>query len=515
MNWDEQETRGYRMPQSRFFDKEHYKYECNGRNRQKIPEDEMIRMCSFFLFVFARKVLCDVNSLVGGYHYPQPHPPVQLDEVTAPSGIYLPPVYQPPIYHPPIYQDDVFAPELPPIPEATYLPAIYPPLTTPPDIFSDEDTVVVSPPPPPVSLYQAPPSQMKIINMSCIQDGSFKSTFRLEGRSFQSPPVIDEGANGCITTSSNGVYSIEMRGSRRMSDCGVRRCSTGSSTRANMCVVVRMPTVQGLKLPEDMVVTLQCIPQDTVVSHTKQIRLAPTSAQKGRSSSNAIIASGGGKQKFNSHMVLLRKSPGSNNFDQPLQSGNTVLLGEEIVLRATVSDGDGWKFSRMGPVIIKSSNSQRALTLVEENGCRSAGIRTICPFQPRQLTSLDNMLHFRAFLFQESSKGDDMVLSVRMLGCLNPQDCFRNGICDDVHLPPPTRIRRSAETNDTTNWESQFQFRVQMPQEEDNNSVKSRNHMLFFSNGFFLIAIILGIVVIVGLVLSLIYCRKRKDHLIR
>lgn len=79
----------------------------------------------------------------------------------------------------------------------------------------------------------------------------------------------------------------------------------------------------------------------------------------------------------------------------------------------------------MGPVVIRSSNSQKSLTLVEENGCRSAGIRNICPFQPRQMTPLDNVLHFRAFLFQDSARGDDMVLSVRMLGCLNAQDCFQ------------------------------------------------------------------------------------------
>lgn len=39
--------------------------------------------------------------------------------------------------------------------------------------------------------------------------------------------------------------------------------------------------------------------------------------------------------------MLLRKSAGSNNFDQPLQTGSVVLLGEEIVLRASVQDGDG------------------------------------------------------------------------------------------------------------------------------------------------------------------------------
>lgn len=62
---------------------------------------------------------------------------------------------------------------------------------------------------------------------------------------------------------------------------------------------------------------------------------------KGRSTGRGVIATGGGPKSFNSNLMLLRKSPGSNNFDQPLQTGSVVLLGEEIVLRASVQDGDG------------------------------------------------------------------------------------------------------------------------------------------------------------------------------
>lgn len=58
-------------------------------------------------------------------------------------------------------------------------------------------------------------------------------------------------------------------------------------------------------------------------------------------SNSGMVATGGGQSKFESRMVLLRKSPDSNSFDQPIQSGSVVPLGEEIVLRATVQDGDG------------------------------------------------------------------------------------------------------------------------------------------------------------------------------
>nr|XP_023013806.1 uncharacterized protein LOC111503676 [Leptinotarsa decemlineata] len=447
------------------------------------------------------KVMCDVSSLVGGYHYPQLHPPVQFDETPAPDppGVYLPPQYQ----------DEVIPPF--PVPDPTYLPPlppIYPPLATPPDIFSDEDTIAISTPPP-SSLYQAPSPQMKIVNMSCVQDSFFKSTFRLNSRSFSPPPVIDDGVDGCITSGSAGVHSIDMEGSRKMASCGVRRCSAGSGSRANMCVVVRMPTVKGVKLPEDFVVTLQCIPQESIVSHTKQIRLGPTSVERGRSSNNAIVASGGGKQKFHSQMVLLRKSPGSNNFDQILQSGSVVFLGEDIILRAIVQDGDGWKFSRMGPVTLRSSNSQKSLTLVEENGCRSPGMKLICPFQPRQLSPLDTMLHFRAFLFQDSQRGDDMVLSVKMLGCLHSQDCFRNGICDQPNLSAPSRSKRSIKNNDTTNWESQIQFRVQMSQEDTPRSGKFMNQFHFST--YHIVIFVIGIFITVLLLLFIFHCYRKNS----
>ncbi|CAH2007136.1 unnamed protein product [Acanthoscelides obtectus] len=118
----------------------------------------------------------------------------------------------------------------------------------------------------------------------------------------------------------------------------------------------------------------------------------------------------------------------------------------------------------MGPVIIRNEKSKKHVTLVEENGCRSPGIRSICPFHPKQLHPLDNILYFRAFLFDDSVKGDDMVLSVRMTGCLHAQDCFRNNICEESNFSPPHRSKRdiNEKSNETTKWESVLQFKVVM-----------------------------------------------------
>lgn len=226
------------------------------------------------LIIFHAFLTSDIfHHAVGarGYNYPKPEPPpIHFDEPSTPSGIYLPPI-------PPIFQEEELPPQLPPIPIPTYLPSsIYPPLAVPPEIFNDEDTVVI-PPPPPTSLYQAPVPRMRVLNMSCILNTSFRSTLKAEGRlSSQPPPVIDEGSEGCVVGSSSGIFVVNMEGSKRIADCGVRTCTSGVTSRTNMCVNIRMPTIQGLKLPEDYLMTLQCTPQDSVVSHTKNLRLGST-----------------------------------------------------------------------------------------------------------------------------------------------------------------------------------------------------------------------------------------------
>lgn len=104
--------------------------------------------------------------------------------------------------------------------------------------------------------------------MSCwdSQDGGgyFRALFRVgaAGRGF---PVM-EGTD-CVVASERDVFRIELEG-QRMADCGIRACG------GRMCVVVRMAAVPGLRLAEDSLVTLQCVPQEAVVSQTKHLRLS-------------------------------------------------------------------------------------------------------------------------------------------------------------------------------------------------------------------------------------------------
>lgn len=62
--------------------------------------------------------------------------------------------------------------------------------------------------------------------------------------------------------------------------------------------------------------------------------------RQGRSNSKSIsVASGGNQRKFESVVSLWRKNNGL--FDQPLQQGGAVRLGDELMLRTVVREGDG------------------------------------------------------------------------------------------------------------------------------------------------------------------------------
>lgn len=200
------------------------------------------------IFLFVSSVLSDVSSIdrlffshvpPEGYVYPAPSfPPLQLDE---PSP--LPPVYLPP---------DEMQP-----PSVSYLPPNRP-------LFSD-DTVVIPAQPPP---------QLRIENMSCIHGMHFRATFTMNNE--LSSPVVDEPAEKCISHLNQNAFKIELEDYNQMLRCGVRGCrpsGLNSSGTDHMCLMIRIPTLKGVRLPEDKMVTLMCIPQEKVVRETKHVKL--------------------------------------------------------------------------------------------------------------------------------------------------------------------------------------------------------------------------------------------------
>lgn len=111
------------------------------------------------------------------------------------------------------------------------------------------------------------------MNMSCLETASkrfFRAAFRTS-QPLEVPPVVEDDHHqaDCVLGAADR-FAMELDGNR-MTQCGVKYCQSGD--KGNMCVTLRMPTVRGLKLPEDTLVTLQCRVQDSVVVHTKQLRM--------------------------------------------------------------------------------------------------------------------------------------------------------------------------------------------------------------------------------------------------
>lgn len=235
------------------------------------------------LRVLANFLPYTLKILTFRYNYPIPHPPVQFDDPPTqkpPSDLYGPPQFHPNITFPP-FQDD-FPPTVP-----GYLPPSFYPPAVPPDAgilppqfdpIPTDDTVVIHPPAnpylPPVPSYGAArhPVQLKIANMSCLDTSSrrfFHATFRMT-QQLQLPPVVEDDHQGDCIVGSGDRFAMDLEGNK-MTQCGVKYCG---GDKANMCVTLRMPAVRGLKLPEDTLVTLQCKLQDTVMVHTKQLRIS-------------------------------------------------------------------------------------------------------------------------------------------------------------------------------------------------------------------------------------------------
>lgn len=61
--------------------------------------------------------------------------------------------------------------------------------------------------------------------------------------------------------------------------------------------------------------------------------------------------------------------------------------------------------------------------LISSNGCVNPVMKTICALPPVFEPPLSYRLGFRAVLFQGMKSGDQMQMSVRMIGCVDPKDC--------------------------------------------------------------------------------------------
>lgn len=92
----------------------------------------------------------------------------------------------------------------------------------------------------------------------------------------------------------------------------------------------------------------------------------------------------------------------------------------------------GWNFAKITDVMVHRVHDGQALQdakntaqLVHSNGCRNPAYRPLAPLNPwRDPTNgLINNFDFRVFMFQEMLSGDSIMISAKVIACVEEIDC--------------------------------------------------------------------------------------------
>ena len=144
----------------------------------------------------------------------------------------------------------------------------------------------------------------------------------------------------------------------------------------------------------------------------------------------------------------------------------------------------GWNHTKLTDVnlqrIAPSGEILNSANLVTSLGCINPSMKSICPIPPSFEPPLGHRLSFKAVMFQGMRSGEELVMSIKIAGCLEHVDCFVNTqSCNNGagNNPAISRLRRSLHNNITTNATefaeiSSISFRVEMPKIEIGNQRK-------------------------------------------
>ena len=201
----------------------------------------------------------------------------------------------------------------------------------------------------------------------------------------------------------------------------------------------------------------------------------------------------GGGQEFLSEIGLFRKLAGTELFASRVKSGSTIELGENVQLRSIVRSGDGWNYAKITDVMVHRVHDGQALhdtkntaELVGSNGCRNGAYAPLAPFNPWRDANngLINNFDFRVFMFQEMLSGDSIMITAKVVACVEQIDCAPVN-CGQNEDPGygKRRKRRSLkaannqtkEENEasnlnehiyvgkTKNWEENLELKIRLP----------------------------------------------------
>jgi len=305
-----------------------------------------------------------------------------------------------------------------------------------------------------------------VTEIHCLQmdsHASFSAVLRLPP-SHTAPPVLEDGEQGSCQISATSLPDVFLVDLSLLTECGVRECEEKGETW--LCLLVRYPVLRGLRLPEDEVINIKCKPQDRAVTGENAINFQEAMVEQ----RSPAIFSGGGHQ-FISEIGLFRQLAGTHLFAARVKSGSQIELGENVQLRSIVRSGDGWNYSKLTDVVIQRirdgqplQTPESAVKLVYSDGCRDQAYRTLAPAQPwrEDLNPLVNNFDFRVFMFQEMQSGDSIIITAKVVACVEEEDCRIQ--CVEEIEGNNIRKRREVELRGKTEgWEENMELRVTLP----------------------------------------------------
>lgn len=304
-----------------------------------------MKLCGILLLIFVANIKSDIFELGGGRvfssFYGYDHVPTVLPEIIVNRAVRpLDPrsnragyVYEKPSTLPP--SNDEYLPPpafdyLPPTtsmepprdePDTSYLPSAD--KRDPKDLDFFKTTV-----------NTLNGTKVEVRDLKCLQtpDGYYKASIYMHNNVEVTPTIERESGDPRCEIKTLRSQSIVNIVSEDFQKCGIFSCG------ADLCLKLRFPQIRGLRTGDDLSLTLQCKLPERVVVKTHSIRVGPSSPPSPRNL--GAVATGGGQQLFHSRVGLFRKNS-ENVFTKPLHSGDSVSLGEDILLRAQVRAGDG------------------------------------------------------------------------------------------------------------------------------------------------------------------------------
>ncbi|KAH8398212.1 hypothetical protein KR222_002869 [Zaprionus bogoriensis] len=344
--------------------------------------------------------------------------------------------------------------------------------------------------------------RLRLKDMRCLHNGYFRAVLKLESF-IGAAPVVDnhfgDDANKyCELKFSRNFLLVDISDAH-FESCGVSACGQ------DLCLRLRFPAIRGLRTSDDTILTLHCKVQEKVAAKTHAFKMAVSSNDQARSTGRH--AHGGNQIPFRTHVELLTRRP--DGLMHQLGNGSEVQLGEELMLRAHVLTGDEWNFTKISDVQLQRISStgevMHSAQLITSRGCLNPAMQSICALAPLAEPPLGQRLLFRAVMFPGMHSGDVLLMSVRITGCLEREDCQQ--MPQDC-LPSVTqRKRRDAGMkpygNETEASElSQLTFKVIVPSIEEKRDLTATRNM--FDGSFAEVPRSLKLVVSLGLVVLLI-----------